>query len=70
MIKVEKGHFLRAALEIGQSGDNDTLPYDLDAAFIRDKAAEMSALCLALFEAVDTGAVGMSYSPTLGQFPG
>jgi len=37
MIKVEKDHFLRAALEIGHSGDNDTLPYDWDAGFIKEK---------------------------------
>lgn len=58
MIKVEGHHFLRAALEIGSSGDNDTLPYDLDAAFIKDKATDLAALCLALFQAVDTGAAG------------
>lgn len=60
MIKVERDHFLRAALEIGHSGDNDTLPYDLDAAFIKDKATELAALCLALFQGVETGAVGKS----------
>jgi hypothetical protein len=58
MIRVGKDHFLRAAAEIGQSGDNDTLPYDLDAAFIKDKAAELSALCLTLFQAVEAGTVG------------
>lgn len=58
MIKVELRHFLRAALEIGSSGDNDTLPYDLDAAFIKDKATDLAALCLALFQSVETGAVG------------
>ena len=34
MIKVQKNHFLRAASEIGNSGENDTLPYDIDAVFI------------------------------------
>lgn len=58
MIKVERRHFLRSALEIGHSGDNDTLPYDLDAAFIKDKADDLAALCLALFQGVETGAVG------------
>jgi hypothetical protein len=58
MIKVEKDHFFRAALEIGYSGDNDTLPYDLEAGFIKDKAADLAALCLALFQAVETGAIG------------
>lgn len=58
MIKVEKDHFLRAALEIGNSGDNDTLPYDLDAAFIKDKATDLATLCLTLFQGVETGTVG------------
>ncbi len=58
MIKVEKDHFFRAALEIGYSGDNDTLPYDLEAGFIKDKAVDLAALCLALFQAVETGAIG------------
>ena len=58
MVKVEKDHFFRAALEMGHSGDNDTLPYDLDAGFIKDKAADLAALCLALFQSVETGAVG------------
>ncbi len=58
MIKVEKDHFLRAALEIGHSGDNDTLPYDLDAGFIKEKATDLAVLCLNLFQAVETGTVG------------
>lgn len=58
MIKVEKDHFLRAALEIGHNGDNDTLPYDLDAGFIKEKAIDLAALCLNLFQRVETGVVG------------
>ncbi|WP_421760659.1 RNA-directed DNA polymerase [Devosia sp.] len=58
MFKVEKEHFLRAAIEIGHSGDNDTLPYDLEAAFIKDKAADLAALCMHLFQSVDSGAFG------------
>lgn len=58
MFKVEVEHFLRAAIEIGHSGDNDTLPYDLEASFIRDKAAELAALCIDLFRRVESGAVG------------
>jgi hypothetical protein len=58
MIKVEMDHFLRAALEIGSSGDNDTLPYDIDAAFVKDKASDLAALCLTLFQGVESGAFG------------
>ncbi len=58
MIKVKLDHFIRSALEIGHSGDNDTLPYDLDAAFVKDRAADLAALCLGLFQSVESGAVG------------
>lgn len=58
MLEVKKDHFLRAALEIGHSGDNDTLPYDLDAGFIRDKAHDLSSLCIDLFQRVNSGALG------------
>jgi hypothetical protein len=58
MIKVDKNHFRRAALEIGQSGDNDTLPYDMDAAFIKEKSEELSDICISLFQDVERGAIG------------
>ena len=58
MIKVTKDNFLRAALEIGQSGENDTLPYDIDAAFIKEQAAVLAELCVALFENIDHGKYG------------
>ena len=58
MVKVEERHFFRAALEIGASGDNDTLPYDLDAAFIKDRAADLARICLALFKGIETGSLG------------
>ncbi len=53
MLKVTQDHFLRAALEIGESGDNDTLPYDIDAAFIRDKSGDLSQICFQLFQSID-----------------
>lgn len=58
MIKVERDHFYRAALEIGHNGENDTLPYDTDAAFIKAKSTELADICLTLFQRVETGAVG------------
>lgn len=54
MIKVTKDHFLRAAREIGQSGDNDTLPYDIDAQFIKERAETLAELCISLFNKVDS----------------
>jgi hypothetical protein len=58
MIKIDVNHFVRAALEIGHSGDNDTLPYDLDAGFVKEKADDLAALCLDLFQNIETGKVG------------
>jgi hypothetical protein len=52
-MQVSKDHFLLAAKEIGQSGENDTLPYDIDAGFIRDKADELSSICFDLFQSID-----------------
>ena len=43
MIHVDISCFVRAALEIGHSGDNDTLPYDLDAGFVKERADDLAA---------------------------
>jgi len=48
-LQVTRDHFFRAALEIGKSGENDTLPYDIDAGFVRDKAEDLAGICLNLF---------------------
>ena len=70
MLVVEKDHFRRAAVEIGQSGENDTLPYDIDASFIRDKADELSEICIRLFQDIDArtpeNAAGFVNGLTLG----
>lgn len=47
-------HFQRAAFEIGKSGENDTLPYDIESGFIRDKAVELSEICFSLFQNIDS----------------
>lgn len=54
-LQVLRDHFLRAAFDIGQSGKNDTLPYDIDAAFVRGKAEEFSNICFNLFEEINVG---------------
>lgn len=53
MLQITRDHFTRAALEIGQSGENDTMPYDIDAAFVRDKADDLSTICFELFQLID-----------------
>lgn len=50
---VSREHFLHAAQEIGQSGENDTPPYDIDAGFVRDKAEELSNVCFNLFRQIE-----------------
>jgi hypothetical protein len=52
-MNVTKAHFLQAAQEIGQSGENDTLPYDIDAAFIKDKSEDLSEICFRLFQSIE-----------------
>ncbi|TAX39732.1 hypothetical protein [Rhizobium leguminosarum] len=54
-MEVKREHFVRAALEIGQSGENDTLPYDIDAAFIRDKSGDLAQICFDLFQTIVNG---------------
>ncbi|HEY0328866.1 MAG TPA: RNA-directed DNA polymerase [Rhodopseudomonas sp.] len=53
-LQITRAHFLRAAQEIGRSGDNDTLPYDVDSGFVRDKAEELSTICFNLFELINS----------------
>jgi hypothetical protein len=57
VLNVTRDHFLRAASEIGQSGENDTLPYDIDAAFVRDKAEDLSQVYFGLFQLIDAKSV-------------
>lgn len=54
IMEVKREHFVQAALEIGKSGDNDTLPYDIDSSFVRDKAEGLSQICFELFRLLDS----------------
>ena len=56
-VEVNEAHFLQAALEIGQNGENDTLPYDIDASFIRDKSTDLANICFDLFAVINTKTV-------------
>ena len=47
MLDVTLEHFKRAAADIGANGDNDTLPFDIDTRFIKDKQDELAALAYA-----------------------
>lgn len=61
MVRVDLEHFARAAAEIGHDGDNDTLPYDLDAAFVKERSDELSVLCLELFRGIENGRAGRAH---------
>lgn len=53
MPSIKLDHFRQAALEIGQNGDNDTLPYDIDAQFLRENAGPLAEICVNLFNMID-----------------
>ena len=44
MLKPELRHFERAAREIAEHGDNDTLPFDVDIRFCRDEAQALASI--------------------------
>jgi len=54
LAEITQDHFHRAALEIGQNGDNDTIPYDIEAQFTKEKAIELSKICFDLFQTINT----------------
>jgi Reverse transcriptase (RNA-dependent DNA polymerase) len=49
MSDVTADHFRRAAADVGENGDNDTLPFDVDVRFIREKQIELSAIAYEYF---------------------
>jgi hypothetical protein len=51
--EVEQRHFLRSAVEFGANGDNDTLPYDIDARFVRENADALSGIAFELYRHID-----------------
>lgn len=42
-------HFQRAAVDIGAHGDNDTLPFDIDNRFIREKSSDLAEIAFRYF---------------------
>ena len=41
---LRKDHFQRAAADIGAHGDNDTLPFDVDNKFIKERSTELAQI--------------------------
>jgi len=50
MSDVTLGHFKRAAADIAANGDKDTLPFDIDTRFIKDKQCELAELANDFFQ--------------------
>ena len=46
-------HFKRAAVDIGAHGDNDTLPFDIDSRFIKEKKNEIAQLAFTYFSELE-----------------
>lgn len=43
-------HFKRAAADIGANGDNDTLPFDVDVRFVKERQDELAGIAFRYFE--------------------
>jgi hypothetical protein len=55
---ISADHFRRAALEIGKAGENDTLPYDVDAQFVKERCTDLAALAFRLFDRMSKSSEG------------
>lgn len=53
MPNVTLDHFRRATADIGANGDNDTLPFDIDVRFIKDKQEPLAEIAYAYFQDLD-----------------
>lgn len=49
MLKPELHHFERAAHEIAEHGDNDTLPFDVDIRFCKDEAQALASIAYGFY---------------------
>lgn len=49
MLKPELRHFERAAREIAEHGDNDTLPFDVDTRFCRDEGQTLALIAYGFY---------------------
>ena len=53
MSDVTLKHFEHAAQDIGVHGDNDTLPFDVDNRFIKDKQKDLAKMAFDFFSGTD-----------------
>jgi Reverse transcriptase (RNA-dependent DNA polymerase) len=52
MADVSLDHFKRATTDIGANGDNDTLPFDIDVRFVKDRQESLAEIAFRYFERV------------------
>lgn len=55
--KVTLSHFQRAAADIADNGDNDTLPFDIDRRFIDEKRDELAKMAFEYFQRLETNGI-------------
>lgn len=60
MSAITKLHFERAIADIAAHGDNDTLPFDVDNRFVKDKQTELADLAYALSGSIAKGSAKSS----------
>jgi len=53
MAVVKLEHFLRAASDIAENGDNDTLPFDIDTRFVEENSVALSEIAANYFEKLE-----------------
>ena len=53
MSEINLEHFKRAAIEVGENGDNDTLPFDTDNTFVQNCIDDLAALAFSFFQSLE-----------------
>ena len=48
-MNISLDHFRRAAADVGEHGDNDTLPFDIDTRFVNEKQEELAEIAFNFF---------------------
>lgn len=54
MTQVTRDHFWRAAADVGEHGDNDTLPFEIDTRFIKESQEHLADLAFAYYSELAT----------------
>jgi hypothetical protein len=57
MTKISLKHFQRAAADIAENGENDTLPFDMDRRFLEEKRDALAQLAFCYFQRLEKNGV-------------